>query len=130
MVSAILENPSVDINCQDPELGINSFWLAAYFGQGDIMQILAEEGIEVLNHHKHTLSNALHVAVERNYPNIVRMLIKSKFPLDDPKSDGVTPLIIACRYEFLDDDESIAKMLVDAGACINCVTTNGQSALS
>jgi hypothetical protein len=65
------------------------------------------------------------VAVERNYANIVRMLIKSKYPLNKPKSDGVTPLITACRYEFQDDDESIAKMLVDAGADINWVTSAG-----
>lgn len=82
MVAAILSNPSLDINIQDPESGINSFWLAAYFGHGDIMQLLAEAGIDVLNKHSVTKSNALHVAVERNHPHIVRMLIKSGFPID------------------------------------------------
>lgn len=51
MVAAILENPTVNINIQDPDTGINSFWLASYFGHGDIMQILAESGIDILNKH-------------------------------------------------------------------------------
>jgi ankyrin repeat protein len=96
MVSAILQNPSLNINVEDPVTGVNSFWLASYFGHGDIMQLLAEAGIDVLNKHKLTNSNALHVAVERNHIHIVRMLTSSGYPLNNAKIDRLTPLILAC----------------------------------
>ena len=91
------------------------------------MQLLAEAGIDVLNRHKQTHSNALHVAVERNHTHIVRMLTTSGYPLNDAKIDRLTPLILSCQYEFKDElrDESIAKMLVDAGADINWVAADG-----
>lgn len=57
----------MDINVVDAITGVNSFWLASFFGQGDIMQILAEAGIDILNTHSQTKSNALHVATEREH---------------------------------------------------------------
>jgi hypothetical protein len=53
------------------------------------------------------------------------MLMRSGFPLNDAKIDRLTPLILACQYEFQDDDKSIAKILVDAGADINWVASDG-----
>jgi ankyrin repeat protein len=130
MVEAMIQNPSVDINTCVERSGVNSFWLAAFFGQGEVMRVLGERGIDVLNTHTQTYSNALHVSIERNYPPIVQMLVDSNFPLDIPKADGITPLIIACQHEFYEEEESMAAMLVQGGANINYVTADGQSALS
>ncbi len=58
------------------------------------------------------------------------MLIESGFPLNTTKSDGVTALIISCRREIEDENKNISKMLVIAGADINWVTDEGESALS
>jgi ankyrin repeat protein len=125
MMKAILKNPTVDINVCDPHTGVNSFWLAAFFGHGDVMQILGENGIDVLNQHKESKSNALHIAVEKNNPKMVRQLIDSGFPLDIPKERGVTALIASCNREIQDEEENISVMLVEAGADLNLVTDGG-----
>jgi hypothetical protein len=46
------------------------------------MSALANAGINVMSTHSITKSNALHLAVEREYSNIVSMLVKSGYPLD------------------------------------------------
>jgi hypothetical protein len=51
----------------DEETGVNSFWLAAYYGKGECMGLLADAGINILNTHSVTKSNALHVAIERKH---------------------------------------------------------------
>lgn len=70
------------------------------------MQLLAEAGINILNKHKETGSNALHVAIERKHPDIVRMLIESGFPLENTKKDGVTALITSCRYKMVAHEDN------------------------
>jgi ankyrin repeat protein len=47
----MLLNPSLDINAIESENGINSFWFAALYGQGNIMKLLAEHGIDIFNKH-------------------------------------------------------------------------------
>ena len=126
-MDAILRNPTVDINGCDQETGVNAFWLAAYYGHGKMMAKLAQRGIDVTNWHKQTQSNAMHTAVEKNFPEIVQQLIDSHFPLDETKKGGLTALIISCNDEerFL-----ITKLLVRAGADINIISEHGSSALS
>jgi hypothetical protein len=48
-MKAILRNKSVDIQVKDKITGVNSFWLAAYNGHGEIMKLLAENGIDIMN---------------------------------------------------------------------------------
>ena len=139
----MLKNPTVDINHRDEKEGVNAFWLAAFYGHGEIMSILAKHGIDLLNRHKITQSNALHIATEKEHANVVKLLIDSGFPINETKQGGFTALIISCmckfnedhdhvHQEFNDDNNSmyIPKMLVAAGADINHVTDLGISALS
>ena len=42
IVKMILLNPSADIDMVDDETGVNAFWLAAYYGHGDMLCLLAE----------------------------------------------------------------------------------------
>lgn len=56
----ILMNKTVDINVQDYS-GINAFWIAALFGHGHIMRILAVNGANVLVSN-HRGMNAFHIA--------------------------------------------------------------------
>jgi ankyrin repeat protein len=55
------------------------------------------------------------------------MLIASKFPLEDKKTGGLTPLIISAR-----DNQAfnVSEILIKKGANINAVSDTGQSPLS
>lgn len=63
----MLKNKTIDLNCYDSVTHINCFWLAAYFGHGDIIEFLGNKDINVLCKHKTTLSNALHIAIQRKH---------------------------------------------------------------
>lgn len=47
----MLENKMIDINKTDSE-GLNAFWIAGRCGHGEIMQVLAEHGIDIFNKDK------------------------------------------------------------------------------
>ena len=64
-------NTTVNINICDDNSGVNSFWLAAFYGHGAAMSTLANAGVDILSKHKITYSDALHISVERNYEDII-----------------------------------------------------------
>lgn len=68
IVEAILKNKKTEIGVCDEVTGANAFWLAAFFGHGEPMSLLAKAGINILCTHATSRSNALHIAVERKYP--------------------------------------------------------------
>jgi uncharacterized protein len=125
-MKVILDNLTTDIQVCDEETGVNSFWLATFYGHGEVMNLLANSGIDVMNKHKKTLNNALHVACDRKYPQIVQQLINSNYPLNEKKSGGLTALISSC----IDDNDLISKLLIRGGANLNVVTDTGSSALT
>ena len=129
IMEAILENTKTDIEKCDERTGVNAFWLSAYFGRGDLMVLLAQAGINIFNTHLESHNNALHIATERRYPEIVTQLINSGFPLDDRKKFGFSALHIAAGNK---DNESIqiVKLLVNAKADMNAISSNGSSPLS
>lgn len=59
----MIQNPLLDINVTEPETNINSFWLASFYGHGNVMRILAESEIDIFNTNNKTGSNALHIAI-------------------------------------------------------------------
>ena len=61
------------------------------------MSALANAGINILSRHKYSKSNALHLAVERELIDCVRLLVDSDYPLDEKMQLGLTPLILATR---------------------------------
>jgi len=71
MMTSILQNPTVDIHICCNKTGVNSFWLAAFYGHGEVMSLLANRGIDIMNKHSKTFNNALHIACDRKYPQIV-----------------------------------------------------------
>jgi len=58
---------------------------------------LAEAGIDVLNKHSKTSTNALHVAMQRKHYLVAKLLAQSHFPLDLNMRGGLTALIIAAH---------------------------------
>jgi len=110
----MLENKMIDINKQD-EHGLNSFWIAAKHGHGDIMRVLAEHGIEIYNTDKKG-NNALHLSARyANRFNICEMLVKSHYDLNIKNNDGDTAAHIAAQKGNLPH----LQALVDEGADIN-----------
>ena len=90
----ILENKMIDINKTDSE-GLNSFWIAAICGNGEVMKILAERGIDIMNVDKYG-NNVLHVASKhKKLKSILKMLLDSNFLPDEVNSDGDTAVHIA-----------------------------------
>jgi ankyrin repeat protein len=115
----MLQNKMIDINKKDKD-GVNAFWIAAYFGHGKVMSVLAESGIDVMNTDPKGY-NVLHIAARKSnvkgYPaeEIITMLIKSGFPLDDVTNKGETAIAIAAQRGNLPS----LRILVGAKAKIN-----------
>ena len=69
-----MKNPHIKIDLINKN-GVNAFWLAASFGHGKIMSLLAEAGSDIFVVHKKKGYNALHIAAKKDYHNVVKMLI-------------------------------------------------------
>jgi ankyrin repeat protein len=91
----ILENHMIEIQKKDKE-GLNAFWVPCRYGHGVCMRILAEHGIDIMNTDCNNY-NVLHVACKYMYSNIVEMLVKSRFPLDNKTDNGDTAVAIAAQ---------------------------------
>ena len=59
--------------------------------------MLSNAGCNIFVVHKETLSNVLHIALERKHYNLAMNLITSNFPLDKKKKGGFSALNIAAR---------------------------------
>ena len=116
--------PNIDIDVKDEQTGTNAFWLAAFYGRGEICAMLANSGANILLRHPETGSNALHVAIERKHFMVAKMLIQSKFPVNDTKKGGITPLILISRDKSK-EAVSVAHSLTQYGANIDQVTDLG-----
>ena len=123
----MLTNPSLVLEATDPIAGTNAFWLAAFFGRGECVRILANAGIDIFNCHKESKSNALHVAIERKHYEVANLLIGSKFPLNNKTDGGLTALVLVARDK---DAYYVGEQLVKRGAEVNLVTDYGMSALA
>jgi ankyrin repeat protein len=123
----ILENNQTQVDVVDNKTGTNAFWVACFYGRGECVSLLANAGVNLFNKHKETNSNGLHVAIERKHYEVANMLISSKFPLEDKKNGGLTPLLLSARDK---DAYSVSEQLVKKGAQINVISDSGQSPLS
>ena len=75
-----IELEKVNINIKNDQ-DVNAYWVACFFGHGKVMKILAEANIDIFCSNIDGVS-VLHLAVNRDHLNIVKMLITSGFPLD------------------------------------------------
>ena len=49
ILKLILSNPMINLHVIDSESGVNCFWIAAFYGHGNNMSVLAEKGIDIFN---------------------------------------------------------------------------------
>jgi len=70
----------VNINKAD-KYGINAFWIAAFYGNIEVMKSLVDRGADIFARN-HNGSNALHIAVKKNNFSIVQALVNIKYPLN------------------------------------------------
>ena len=70
----------------------------------------------------HTGNTALHWAASFGSQEVVRLLVSSNFNVNAVNTDGCSPLHDAVQRK----DESIVKILMEAGADINHVATHGK----
>ena len=96
IITILVNVKHINLNIIDEETGVNAFWLAAFYGRGQACSILAEKGIDIMNKHSGTNSNALHIAIERKHYKLANMLINSQFPVNEEKVGGISPLDLAC----------------------------------
>ena len=128
-VRVMLSNPTIDVNRKE-SFGINSFWIAANYGNSKIMHLLIEKGIDILCETKSdSVSsngvNALHIAVKKRRVKVVRYLIEINFPLNNMTEMGLSALAIAAQRGYLD----ILRILLQAGANVNRTSPEGIGAL-
>ncbi len=70
----------MNINKTD-KYGINAFWIAAFYGNIEVMKRLVERGADIFARNQNG-SNALHIAVKKNNFSIVQALANIKYPLN------------------------------------------------
>ena len=96
MIDLLLMNPSTKINELHSGSGVNAIWYAAFYGQQAIIAILANAGADCMITNKDGY-NILHVAISKNYCQIVSMLLDAGFPVDIYTNSGLSPLYIAVQ---------------------------------
>ena len=47
MVRLVLRNPNLNLEVKN-EAGVNAFWIACMFGHGEVMNILADAGLDIM----------------------------------------------------------------------------------
>jgi ankyrin len=123
-IKLLLTNKSIEIDKENAN-GVNAFWIACYGGHGGIMKVLAEEGTDIFVSDRQKGENVLHLACKKNYVNIVKMLLNSKYPYDQVTKKGFTAVHIAAKYGNI---KCIAA-LYEAGVDISAVNNDGISPL-
>lgn len=96
-LKVILENRSLDIDAIEEKSGTNAFWIAAYYGRGECISLLANANIDILNKSKSTNSNALHIAIQRKHYEVAKLLIKSGYPVNELMQGDISALICSAN---------------------------------
>ncbi|TNV87712.1 hypothetical protein FGO68_gene15221 [Halteria grandinella] len=124
-IRILSELKGLNIDMTDRKYRVNAYWIAAYNGQTEAMNLLKNLGINILSKNKNG-SNALHVAAKKQDYSVLQYLIDSKYPLNETKNNGVTALIIAS----MKNDMKAITMLCEAGADLEKQSNRGITPLA
>ncbi|WP_321470136.1 ankyrin repeat domain-containing protein [Halarcobacter sp.] len=78
-----------------------------------------------IHHINQNQENFLHKIIIENKIESVKWLIKQKLNLNEQDIKGITPLMLACKYGYLDAVEELIK----AGADVDCESYSGNTAI-
>ena len=92
-LNVMLKNQTIDLDKCDRH-GVNAFFMAAYHGHVTIMKRLMERGVNIFQKNSNG-SNVMHLAVKRKQLEVIEELIRIKFPINEPKTNGITAVGIA-----------------------------------
>ncbi len=81
------------------------------------MELLNEKGCDRFCKRKDG-TNALHLAVKKSNKEMINMLMRMGFPIDEPKKNGYTALTIA----VFEQNAEIVKLLISYRANVNLRT--------
>ncbi|XP_046857397.1 E3 ubiquitin-protein ligase MIB1-like isoform X2 [Xenia sp. Carnegie-2017] len=102
--------------------GYSALHLAALNNHVEVAELLIKQGKADINIQNINLQTPLHLAVERQHTQIVRLLVREKARLDVPDRDGDTALHEALRYHtlsqlrLLQDQPDVGKLLMGLGS--------------
>lgn len=99
---------------------------AARQGSMETAKILLEAGVDINSTYGLNVELPLYVAAEKNFPDIVRLLIEHGADIEARSRDGNTALHIAA----LNQSEQALKAILELGAGVNTISAfNGRPAL-
>nr|XP_042902854.1 E3 ubiquitin-protein ligase MIB1 [Parasteatoda tepidariorum] len=90
--------------------GYTALHLAALNNHVEVAELLVQQGRANMNLQNVNLQTPLHLAVERQHTQIVRLLVREKCNLNIPDKDGDTPLHEALRHHTLSQLRQLQDM--------------------
>lgn len=106
-----------DVRRIQDDVGVEALACACCAGSVETVRLLIDERSVVADEH------ALHVAIRRRHPDIVRLLLDRGARTDVPNCIGFHPLHVACEVRCTD----IVRTLVDRGADVNASLDHGKN---
>ena len=79
-IKYMLQNPNINLEKIDNN-GVNVLWIACSLGLTAIVQLYLMKGVDLKVKNLQGL-NAMHIAVNKNYPDILKMLLQYNFPIN------------------------------------------------
>ncbi|XP_076069583.1 ankyrin repeat domain-containing protein 49 [Oratosquilla oratoria] len=121
-----LSEDSSDVEEDDPHIDSETeiLW-ASEKGKESLVQSILAKNPHLVQTKDIDGYTPLHRAAYNNHPNVVKLLLEAKAPIDACTVDGWTPLHSACRW----NNYQCATILIQAGGNINAQTNSGQSPL-
>ena len=84
------------------------------FGYEDLLKILLDKKVDLESIDPLTHCTALHIAVEKNHPNIVQLLLANFANVNAVNGDNLTAAMIAAKNAHVDCLQHLLRMNVDA----------------
>ncbi|XP_054710060.1 E3 ubiquitin-protein ligase MIB1-like [Uloborus diversus] len=109
--------------------GYTALHLAALNNHVEVAELLVQQGRANMNLQNVNLQTPLHLAVERQHTQIVRLLVREKCNLNIPDKDGDTPLHEALRHHTLSQLRQLQDMQEGGKVGVSNESTNGTSEL-
>ncbi|KAK1762004.1 ankyrin-3 [Phialemonium atrogriseum] len=101
--------------------GINTVWIAAQGGHGDILKFLIEHGVDVNTPATESNRTPIHQAAQNGHLRLVKLLLENGAEPDPVDSSGITPFWSAAQEGHYD----IAKILLENNANLEVESLDG-----